>query len=231
MIEMRSVSKSFGLKTVLRGVDLTVRSGEFVALVGPNGAGKTTLLRIAASLMRPSLGRVRINGLELPAQAAAARRALGVMPHQPLLYGELTAEENLRFYGRMYGVANVEKRIGEALDQVGLLPRRRDLARTFSRGMTQRLAIARAMLHSPSVLLLDEPHTGLDQPSSQMLDSILKGLAAARTVLMISHDLPHALALADRVAVLADGRIALDAPVSRFKPGEFAALYEEITQR
>jgi heme exporter protein A len=141
MIEVRRLVKRFGLKTVLRSVDFQVQAGEFVALLGPNGAGKTTFLRILASLSRPAMGEVRIAGYRLPEQAAAVRRRLGVVSHLPLLYGDLTAEENLQFFGRMYGVDNLEDRVTEVLDLVGLLPRRRDLVRTFSRGMQQRLAI------------------------------------------------------------------------------------------
>ncbi len=170
MIEVRHLVKRFGPKTVLRNLDFHVEQGEFVALLGPNGAGKTTFLRILASLSRPALGEVRIAGYRLPDQSAAVRRRLGVVSHLPLLYGELTAEENLRFYGRMYAVDGLEQRIAAVLDLVGLAPRRRDLVRTFSRGMQQRLAIGRAVLHEPEVLLLDEPHTGLDQDACQMLE-------------------------------------------------------------
>src|SRR5512147_1155798 len=132
MIEVKRLVKRFGLKTVLRNLDFQVGSGEFVALLGPNGAGKTTFLRILASLSRPSLGEVRIAGYSLPAQAAAVRRRLGVVSHLPLLYGDLTAEENLRFYGRMYALEHLERRVNEVLELVGLVSRRRDLVRTFS---------------------------------------------------------------------------------------------------
>lgn len=230
MIEIRSLTKNFGLKPVLRGVDLAIQPGEFVALVGPNGAGKTTLLRIVASLARPTFGRVRLNGFELPAQADSARHLLGVVSHHPLLYGDLTAEENLRFYGEMYGVPDLQSQTSSVLEQVGLIKRRGDLVRTFSRGMMQRLAIGRAILHSPQVMLFDEPHTGLDQDASAMLDSILRTVAArGRTVLMISHDLPHALALAGRVAILSRGKIVYDAPAAGLAPFEFARTYETLT--
>ncbi|GAG11989.1 unnamed protein product, partial [marine sediment metagenome] len=146
MIKVRKLVKRFGLKTVLRGMDFQADQGEFVALLGPNGAGKTTFLRILASLSRPSMGRVKIAGYRLPDQASAVRRRLGVVSHQPLLYGDLTAEENLRFYGRMYGVRDLQSRVAEVLELVGLTPRRRDLVRTYSRGMQQRLAIGRAVL-------------------------------------------------------------------------------------
>jgi heme exporter protein A len=230
MIEIHALTKAFGLRTVLRGVNLTVQAGEFVALLGPNGAGKSTLLRIVASLSAPTLGRVRVNGWDLPAQADEVRRALGVVSHQPLLYGDLTAEENLSFYGRLYGVANLPGRIAEVLTQVGLHKRRRDLVRSFSRGMVQRLSIARAILHSPEVLLFDEPHTGLDQEASAMLDEVLKTVAAdGRTVLMISHDLPRSLTLAHRIAILANGKIAYDAPTADLTLADLTQTYAAVT--
>jgi heme exporter protein A len=208
MINVRKLVKRFGLKTVLRGMDFTVEQGEFVALLGPNGAGKTTFLRILASLSRPTLGEVRIAGYRLPDQAAAVRSRLGVVSHQPLLYGDLTADENLRFYGRMYGVEDENRRVSRVLDLVGLMPHRRDLVRTFSRGMQQRLAIGRAVLHDPEVMLFDEPHTGLDQDASLMLDTVLREVAAmGRTVVMTSHDLVRASDLASRFDVISRGVI------------------------
>jgi len=173
MIETRRLVKRFGLKTVLRQLDLQVNQGEFVALLGPNGAGKTTLLRILASLARPTLGQITIAGYNLPHQAAAVRRRLGVVSHQPLLYGDLSAEDNLRFFGRLYGIAGLEDRLTETLALIGLENRRRDLVRTFSRGMQQRLAIGRPSCPA-GVLLLDEPHTGLDQDACEMLDTVLR---------------------------------------------------------
>ncbi len=214
LIAVRGLVKRFGLKTVLRRVDFTASEGEFVALLGPNGAGKTTFLRILASLSRPTAGEVRVAGFRLPQEAAAVRRRLGVVSHQPLLYGDLTAEENLRFYARLYALPAAAARIEEMLRLVGLYRRRRDLVRTFSRGMQQRLAIARAILHDPEVLLLDEPYTGLDQDASAMLDDVLQRVAAqGRTVVMTSHDLSRIAALASRFDVLARGHIV--ASVSR----------------
>src|SRR4026207_1359985 len=137
MIIVKKLVKRFGLKTILRGVDFEVQPGEFVALLGPNGAGKTTFLRILASLSRPSLGEVHVAGYRLPNEAAQVRARLGVVSHLPLLYGDLSAEENLRFYARMYGITNYELRITEILEMTGLERRRRDLVRTFSRGMQQ----------------------------------------------------------------------------------------------
>ena len=209
IIEVRKLVKRFGAKPVLRGLDFTVDEGEFVALVGPNGAGKTTFLRVLACLARPSLGSLSIAGFQLPAQAAEVRRRLGVVSHQPLLYGDLTAEENLRFYGKMYSVSDLRQRTTQVLELVGLSARRNDLVRTFSRGMQQRLAIGRAILHDPAVLLFDEPYTGLDQEACDMLDQILREVAVrGRTVVMTSHDLGRVQDLASRFDVLAGGVIA-----------------------
>ena len=209
IIEVRKLVKRFGPKAVLRGLDFSVDQGEFVALVGPNGAGKTTFLRVLSTLARPSLGKVTLAGYQLPSQAAAVRRSLGVVSHQPLLYGDLTAEENLRFYGRMYAVPGLPRRIDEVLELVGLPARRHDLVRTFSRGMQQRLAIGRAILHDPAVLLFDEPYTGLDQQACDMLDQVLREVAGrGRTVVMTSHDLARVQDLASRFDILAGGLIA-----------------------
>ena len=226
IIQVKKLIKRFGLKTVLRGLDFQVAQGEFVALLGPNGAGKTTFLRILASLSSPTLGDVRILGYSLPGQASAVRRILGVVSHQPLLYGDLTAEENLRFYGKMYGVPDLSQRINEVLDLIGLATRRRDLVRTFSRGMQQRLAIGRAVLHDPEVMLFDEPHTGLDQDACAMLDNVLQEIAArGRTVVMTSHDLARAADLASRFDVLSRGVIVASAQREEMEPDHLLAFY------
>jgi heme exporter protein A len=231
VIEVRRLIKRFGLKTVLRGLDFDVKQGEFVALLGPNGAWKTTFLRILGSLSRPSLGEVRIAGYHLPNQAAAVRRRLGVVSHLPLLYGDLTAEENLRFYGRMYGLVDLDRRIADVLELVGLAPRRRDLVRTFSRGMQQRLAIGRAVLHDPEVMLFDEPHTGLDQDACAMLDTVLREVAVrGRTVVMTSHDLARAADLASRFDVLSRGVIAASVQRAEIDPNDLLAFYRQSLQ-
>ena len=231
MIKVRKLIKRFGLKTVLRGLDFHVEQGEFVALLGPNGAGKTTFLRILASLSRPSMGGVSIAGYRLPDQASAVRRRLGVVSHLPLLYGDLTAEENLRFYGRMYGVKDLNQRVKEVLELVGLTARRRDLVRTFSRGMQQRLAIGRAVLHDPDVMLFDEPHTGLDQDASAMLDKVLREVAArGRTVVMTSHDLARAADLASRFDILSRGVVTASVKRDEIDPNNLLAIYRQALQ-
>jgi len=228
MIEVKKLVKRFGMKAVLRGLDFHVQTGEFVALLGPNGAGKTTFLRILASLSRPSMGQVKVAGFTLPAQSAAVRQRLGVVSHMPLLYGDLTAEENLQFYGRMYNIQALNKRISEVLDLVGLTSRRLDMVRTFSRGMQQRLAIGRAVLHDPDVMLFDEPYTGLDQDASEMLDGVLKNVAAAgRTVVMTSHDLARAEDLATRFDILSRGVIAASSTRAELGNGNLLTFYKQ----
>jgi heme exporter protein A len=229
MIETRSLTKAFGLRPVLRGVDLEVGSGECVALMGPNGAGKTTLLRILATLSKPTGGLVRVAGLPLPAGAGEVRRHLGVVSHHTLLYADLTAEENLQFFARLHALRNPEPRMAAVLEQVGLRSRRRDLVRTFSRGMQQRLAIARALLPDPEVMLFDEPYTGLDPQAADMLDTVLRDVGVrGRTVLLTTHDLARGWALADRVAILVRGVIAFTARCSEVALPALAETYAAV---
>lgn len=228
MIEVRKLVKRFGLKTVLRGMDFNVSQGEFVALLGPNGAGKTTFLRILATLSRPSLGAIRVAGYHLPSQASLVRKKLGVVSHMPLLYGDLTAEENLRFFARMYNIDDPVTRIKEVLNLIGLNSRRKDLVRTFSRGMQQRLAIGRAVLHDPEVMLFDEPHTGLDQDACDMLDKVLRDVAArGRTVVMTSHDLARVEDLATRFDVLNKGKISASSSIPDLGGGNILTFYKK----
>lgn len=229
-VVVENVSKWFGQKVAVSDLSCSFGPG-LTGLLGPNGAGKTTFLRILASLSRPSLGQVSIAGYRLPDQASAVRRRLGVVSHQPLLYGDLSAEENLRFYGLMYGVDDLSARIDEVLDLVGLAARRRDLVRTFSRGMQQRLAIGRAVLHDPEVMLFDEPHTGLDQDASAMLDRVLREVAArGRTVVMTSHDLARAADLASRFDVISRGVIVGSVQASAIASNDLLAFYRQAIQ-
>jgi heme exporter protein A len=228
IITVHNLVKRYGLKTVLKGLDFNVQRGEFVALLGPNGAGKTTFLRILSSLLRPTSGEVYIAGHRLPSQANEIRYRLGVVSHLPLLYGDLTAEENLLFYGCMYSVPNLSQRANQVLEMVGLNSRQKDLVRTFSRGMQQRLAIARAVLHDPEVILFDEPHTGLDQDACVMLDEVLQEVAArGRTVVMTSHDLARAADLASRFDVLSNGTITASIQSNEIDPNDLLGFYRQ----
>jgi heme exporter protein A len=217
MLETKKLVKSFGERAVLRSLDLTIRQGEFVMLLGANGAGKTTLLRIMSMLMRPTDGVVELAGIRSDKAKPSIRELIGVISHQTFLYEDLNAYENLGFYGQLYGVRKIKHRIDEVLEIVGLTGRAQDRVRTYSRGMQQRLSIARAILHNPPVLLLDEPDTGLDRQASDMLSNLIREMAienTARTVLMTTHNLERGLMMCNRVIVLANGRIAQDVPAS-----------------
>lgn len=231
MIQVNKLVKNFGLHPVLRGLDLHVKRGEFLTLLGPNGAGKTTLLRIIATLGRPSAGEIRVGGWLLPQSAEKVRPHLGLISHLPLLYAELTAEENLLFFARMYGLDRPAGRIDEVLDAVNLAARRHDPVGEFSRGMQQRLAIARATLHQPDILLLDEPYTGLDQNAAAMLDDLLTSVATAgRTVIMTTHNMTRGLVNCDRVAILFRGKIVFQAGREEIDPVEFHQVYDRVTE-
>jgi heme exporter protein A len=220
------------MNPVLRGVSLNLKQGDFVTLVGQNGAGKSTLLRIVATLLRPNAGTVTIGGWALPTHSYRVRRYIGLVSHQLLLYSDLTAEENLQFFARLYNLDNIQERVMTGLKTVGLASRQRDPVRTFSRGMLQRLAIARATLHEPDVLLLDEPYTGLDQDASKLLDNLLlQESEKGRTILMITHDLVHGLNLCNRIAILNRGKIVQEVNSQDVTPAEFLALYAEHTGR
>jgi heme exporter protein A len=207
----RDVRKTFEFKPVLRGVSLTVPVGATVALLGPNGAGKTTLLRILATLARPNAGEITIDGLDLRRDAQALRQRIGFLGHQPMLYEELTAEENLDFFARMYGLQHRQARVGSLLERVGLRAKAKDRARDLSRGQTQRLALARALLHEPSLLLLDEPDSGLDEQGVALLEEVLcERAAVGQTTILTTHDLAWGLRIADRAVALVAGRVTYD---------------------
>jgi len=193
VIRFRKLGKRFGEKRVLRGVDLEVARGGFAVVTGPNGSGKTTLLRICVGLALPSEGELRV-GVE--------RAEIGYLGHEPLVYRELTALENLELYGRLYRVPERRERIGMLLERFGLWDVRRDRVASYSRGMTQRLALCRVLLHEPSLLVLDEPYTALDAAGAELLDAQLAELRGERTFLVSTHD-------PDRIAPLASARLAL----------------------
>ena len=211
MIEVIGVDKQIGVKLILDDISFSVPRGQFVTVLGPNGAGKTTLLRIVATLMAPSSGRVHIAGDNISDDPVKTRTRLGVMSHNTFLYDKLTARENLAFYGRMYDVPGLDDRVEELLDQVGLTIFSNEMDQNFSRGMQQRLALARATIHRPDILLLDEPYTGLDQQAAALLTNVLSGTEDNnRTVMMITHNFEQGLALSDRLLILNRGRLASD---------------------
>jgi heme exporter protein A len=230
MIKVRGLVKAFGLQAALRGIDLELKQGEVVTVLGPNGAGKTTLLRILATLSKPTAGTVHIAGYDVTKAGPQVRRLIGLVSHQTLLYPHLSAEDNLRFFGSLYDVKNLEHRTAEVIELVGLTGRRKDLVRTFSRGMQQRLTIARAILHDPQVMFFDEPDTGLDQQAALLLSEILTGVAAAgRTVVLTTHNIERGLTGCDRVVILDRGKVVYRADRSEINPGSFITLYQSVT--
>lgn len=232
IIEIRGLAKAYGFLPALRSLDIALARHQFVALLGPNGSGKSTLLRLLSGLTRPTAGTIHIGGWSIPDEAAAVRAQIGLVSHQTLLYDSLTARENLHFYGSLYDVPPVElaQRATQLLEQVGLARRADTLVRTFSRGMQQRLSIARALIHHPHILLLDEPYTGLDQNASTVLDDLLRRAHAdGHTLIMTTHLLERVPALADRVLILNRGSLVLDAPASAFTPSQLVAEYTRVT--
>lgn len=227
-VEVRRLSKSFGRTWALRTVDLDIHAGERVALLGPNGAGKSTLMRLLATLTRPTLGEVEVYGLNTVRDTARVRRVIGVVAHRPYLYEDLTARENLEFYAQLYGLSDPQTRYLPLLDLAGLSHVSGSRVRTYSRGMQQRLALVRSLLHEPRLLLLDEPDTGLDQEALAMLERIIRTDSEERTVLFSTHNHELGMRLADRVVVLADGGVVYDAPSLALDPSHFRARYTEI---
>jgi heme exporter protein A len=221
-LQVEGLARHFGERTVLRDVSLSLADGHTLVVFGPNGAGKTTLLRVLASLLRPHAGSVRVLGSSLPRDAWAVRGRVGLLGHEPLLYRELTARENLRFHARLHGIG--DERVSELLESVAMHARANEPLRTLSRGMVQRVAIARAVLHEPELLLLDEPNSNLD-PAAVELVAPLIGAASQRTRVICSHDPTGGLAQADLVLGLRAGRPALLRAAAEVDAEEIAELY------
>lgn len=215
---------------MLRDIDLDIETGEFLTIFGPNGAGKTTLVKIMSTLISPTAGTVLIEDHDVKESPLEVRQLIGIISHETYLYQDLTARENLKFFGKMYGMPKdkLESRIHELTDQVGLKYRLDDRVGTFSRGMKQRLSIARAILHDPKILFLDEPYTGLDQHAAATFDRILSELDVSdKTQVMVSHDIERGLNLADRIIILYEGKIVYQAARSEIKDIEqFRETYE-----
>ena len=224
-VEVRGLTRAFGARKALDGVDFDLPDGAFLSIFGPNGAGKSTLLRVLTTLTPASKGTAKVMGLDVTADAVELREHIGFISHNPLLYPDLSAEENLLFFSEMYGLADPVARVTELLAAVELDHRRLDLVRTFSRGMLQRLSIARALLHHPDVLFLDEPYSGLDPHAMDILDSLIAQVRSEHTFVMISHDLAKGLELCSHALILARGRIVMFEPKSELDPDVFSATY------
>jgi heme ABC exporter ATP-binding subunit CcmA len=221
-LKLDRVVRRYGEREALAGVSLELAQGQTLGVLGANGAGKTTLLRLLATLLRPHAGGVEVLGASLPDQAWAVRGRIGLLAHEPLLYRELTARENLTFHARLHGV--VPQRVTEVLDAVGMSIRADEPVRTLSRGMVQRVAVARAVLHDPELLLLDEPRANLDPAATELVEPLI-GAESGRTRVIVSHDPRGGVAEADLVLGLRGGRTALLAPAAEVRQEDVMELY------
>jgi heme exporter protein A len=226
VIESRGLARRFAGVTALHGIDLSVTAGEAVALFGHNGAGKTTLLRLLAMLLRPSAGTIHMFGRATGDAGAFIRSRIGFLSHQSFLYPDLTPTQNLEFYARMFGVQASAAQVAGLLEQVGLGGWAHRPVRTLSRGLEQRCALARALLHQPALLLLDEPYTGLDVDAAQMLSDTLRAAhAAGTTLLMVTHDMSRGFDLCSRGIILARGRLVWDGSLAASQRAAFDHAY------
>ena len=232
IIQVRDLRKDFGYLQALSGVSFDLNKGEFLTIFGPNGAGKTTLIKVLAGLTRPTSGSAHIDGFDALESNAELRSQIGVISHTTCLYPDLTAVENLLFYAKLYGLDDPEKRADESIREAGLQLRRHDPVRTYSRGMQQRMAIARATLHDPSVLFLDEPFTGLDLRATNALKDHLHNLhTGKRTIIMTTHDMSCGLELCDRVAIQNKGRFLLLESINCIDQENFETFYTEALKK
>jgi len=227
-LSVEGLTRTFGARKALDGVSFELPRGAFLSIFGPNGAGKTTLLRTLTTLQNPSKGSAKVLGLDVVKDAVRLRHRIGLISHNPLLYPDLSAEENLLFFAEMYGVEDPEGRVRELLDSVELDHRRFDLVRTFSRGMLQRLSIARALLPKPDVIFLDEPYSGLDPHAMDILDNLIAAVRHEHTFVMVSHDLSKGLELCSHALILAKGKVVRFDEKEFIDDEMFAAEYRSI---
>lgn len=226
-IETKKLTKVFGDRKALDKVSIEVPEGAFLSIFGPNGAGKTTLVRTLATLSRATSGTALVAGFDAKEEPDKVREHIGLISHNSMLYPDLTAMENLMFTARLYGVVNAEERVRELLRAVELDHRRFDVVRTFSRGMTQRLSIARALMNDPDVVFLDEPYAGLDPHAVEIFDGLIEQLRDGRTFIMVSHDLQKGFDVCTHALVLARGRVVSYAPKEDIDFEQFRQLYRE----
>jgi len=224
----RSLKRRFGAVRALDDLSLSIEPGQFLTVFGPNGAGKTSLLRVLAGALRPDAGTLHWQGEPLDPNEPEWRATIGVLSHRSFLYDGLSVRENLRFFGKLYGIDALEQRIETRLSEFGLGPHAEKRVDALSRGLTQRAALARALLHDPQVVLLDEPYTGLDAHAAAELGAVLSELrSGARTVIMVTHDLVQGARLADRIAILGAGKLLLDADEFPRDATALQALYHQ----
>lgn len=225
-IRLQNVKKSYGNFNALTDISFDLFRGDFLSIFGPNGAGKSTLLKILSAQTRHTKGKVLFDNVELNSKPNEFRKSFGVISHLPFLYENLTAEENLKFYGKIYSVKDINKRVDELLKKVELTNRKKDLVRNYSRGMLQRLSIARALVHNPDIILLDEPYTGLDQHASYILTNILKEqFENKKTIIMVTHNLSRGYDLASKIVIMKQGKIAFMEDKINVPEYEFEDIY------
>ncbi len=230
-IEVESLSKSFGNNRALSDIDLKVGRGERVTVFGPNGAGKTTLVKLLSTLSKPSTGTVRLDGEDIRNDPVKIRRKISLVSHETFLYDDLTIYENLRFYGKMYDVPDLEERIHAVVSRVNLESRLHDRVGTLSHGMQQRVSIARAIIHNPSVLFLDEPEVGLDPHAVIVLRDVLESISTPeRTIMMTTHNLRQGVEMGDRVVILSKGRIVYQASRGEIDTTNFQEIYDKYVE-
>lgn len=231
MIKINGLVKRIGDKTILRGIQLNIEKGQTVGILGSNGAGKSTLLKVLATIMKPTSGTVTIDGHDMKKEAIKVKQKLGYLPHASMIYDHLSPYENLKFFGSLYHVADLESRIPKLIDQVGLKLFTHEPVRSFSRGMIQRIAIARAIIHQPHILLLDEPHTGLDQSAIQILNQVIEEMKRDQvTTLMVTHDFLQAAKVCDRFIIIKGGKIADDFSIAEGDVSTLYARYKTIVE-
>ena len=229
-IEVEALSKSFGSNRALSDIDLKVGRGEHVTIFGPNGAGKTTLVKVLSTLSKPSAGMVRVDGEDIRNDPVKIRRRISLVSHETFLYDDLTVYENLRFYGKMYDVPDLEEHVHEVVSRVKLESRLHDQVGILSHGMQQRVSIARAIIHNPSILFLDEPEVGLDPRAVIMLRDVLESInTPERTIVMTTHNLKQGIEMGDRVVILNRGKIVYQAPRGDIDTANFQEIYESYT--
>jgi heme exporter protein A len=231
MIEIKKLTKQADNKLILRGIDLSITQGETVAILGPNGAGKSTLLKVLATLIKPTSGLVKINGLDLKKDHIEVKKMFGYLPHSSLLYDHYTPLENLAFFGNLYGVKDIENRARKLVNEVGLSFFINEPVKNFSRGMIQRIAIARAIIHEPKIMLLDEPHTGLDQGAINILNNVVLSMKEKGcTTLMVTHDFKQAAAICDRIIIVKNGKIADDFKINNKSLSLVSEKYQVLVE-
>lgn len=226
LISLKQAVKTYGYLQALKKVDLDIFQGKFVTIFGPNGAGKSTLLKVLSMQSRLSSGEFLYKGISYKKLSDDFRKHFGIISHQLFLYGNLSAIENLKFYGSLYGIKNPEKKGEELLKQFNIYKQKDDLVRTFSRGMLQRVSIARALIHNPDIIFLDEPYTGLDSFAAEKLSDILKEqLTNNKTIIMVTHNIETGLSLADTVVIMNKGRIVYNQQKSSLDTISFQDIY------